>query len=39
LGCMELVEDDLALCSFVCPGKNNFGPMLRKVLTMIEEDG
>ncbi|MCI5221111.1 MAG: Na(+)-translocating NADH-quinone reductase subunit A [Candidatus Electrothrix sp. AR4] len=39
LGCLELVEEDLALCSFVCPGKNNFGPMLRSVLTSIEEDG
>uniref|UniRef100_UPI004057CB20 Na(+)-translocating NADH-quinone reductase subunit A n=1 Tax=Candidatus Electrothrix sp. TaxID=2170559 RepID=UPI004057CB20 len=39
LGCLELIEEDLALCSFVCPGKNNFGPMLRDVLTKIEEDG
>ncbi|MCI5141921.1 MAG: Na(+)-translocating NADH-quinone reductase subunit A [Candidatus Electrothrix sp. ATG1] len=39
LGCLELIEEDLALCSFVCPGKNNFGPMLREVLTRIEEDG
>ncbi|NOX25601.1 MAG: NADH:ubiquinone reductase (Na(+)-transporting) subunit A, partial [Deltaproteobacteria bacterium] len=39
LGCLELVEEDLALCSFVCPGKNNFGPMLRAVLQKIEKDG
>ena len=39
LGCLELIEEDLALCSFVCPGKNNFGPMLRDILTKIEEDG
>jgi Na+-transporting NADH:ubiquinone oxidoreductase subunit A len=39
LGCLELVEEDLALCSFVCPGKNNFGPMLRDVLTEIELEG
>jgi len=39
LGCLELIEEDLALCSFVCPGKNNFGPMLRNVLTTIEADG
>lgn len=39
LGCLELVEEDLALCSFVCPGKNNFGPMLRDVLTEIEMEG
>ena len=36
LGCLELVEEDLALCGFSCPGKNEFGPMLRKVLTDIE---
>ena len=39
LGCLELIEEDLALCSFVCPGKNNFGPMLRRVLTTIEKEG
>jgi Na+-transporting NADH:ubiquinone oxidoreductase subunit A len=37
LGCLELVEDDLALCSFVCPGKNEFGPPLRRMLTAIEQ--
>jgi Na+-transporting NADH:ubiquinone oxidoreductase subunit A len=36
LGCLELVEEDLALCSYVCPGKNNFGPMLRETLSTIE---
>lgn len=39
LGALELIEDDLALCSFVCPGKNDFGPMLRRVLTEIEQEG
>ncbi len=39
LGCLELIEEDLALCSFVCPGKNNFGSMLRKILQQIEKDG
>ena len=39
LGCLELVEEDLALCSFVCPGKNEFGPMLRQVLNTIEQGG
>jgi Na+-transporting NADH:ubiquinone oxidoreductase subunit A len=39
LGCLELIEEDLALCSFVCPGKNEFGPMLRGVLTAIEQGG
>lgn len=39
LGCLELIEEDLALCSFVCPGKNDFGPMLRQVLTTIQLEG
>ncbi len=39
LGCLELIEEDLALCAFVCPGKNNFGTMLRTVLTQIETEG
>ncbi len=39
LGCLELVEEDLALCTFVCPGKNDFGPMLRNTLTTIEKEG
>ncbi len=36
LGCLELIEEDLALCGFVCPGKNEFGRALRQVLTAIE---
>ncbi len=39
LGCLELIEEDLALCSYVCPGKNEFGLMLRDVLTKIEKEG
>jgi Na+-transporting NADH:ubiquinone oxidoreductase subunit A len=39
LGCLELIEEDLALASFICPGKNEFGPMLRAVLTAIAEEG
>lgn len=39
LGCLELDEEDLALCTFVCPGKNDYGPYLREVLTMIEKEG
>ncbi len=39
LGCLELIEEDLSLCSFVCPGKNNFGPMLRRVLNRIFDEG
>jgi Na+-transporting NADH:ubiquinone oxidoreductase subunit A len=39
LGCLELDEEDLALCTFVCPGKNDYGPYLREVLTTIEKEG
>ena len=39
LGCLELEEEDLALCTFVCPGKNDYGPLLRKSLTHIEREG
>jgi Na+-transporting NADH:ubiquinone oxidoreductase subunit A len=39
LGCLELAEDDLALCSFVDPGKGDFGAALRRVLTTIEKEG
>lgn len=39
LGCLELDEEDLALCTFVCPGKNDYGPRLRDVLTTIEKEG
>jgi Na+-transporting NADH:ubiquinone oxidoreductase subunit A len=39
LGCLELDEEDLALCSFVCNGKYNYGPQLRKALDEIEANG
>ncbi len=39
LGCLELDEEDLALCTFVCPSKYNYGPMLRENLTKIELEG
>ncbi len=39
LGCLELVEEDLALLSFVDPGKHDFGPVLRSTLTQIEREG
>jgi len=39
LGCLELDEEDLALCTFVCPGKYEYGPLLRDNLTQIEMDG
>ncbi|MDO6705269.1 Na(+)-translocating NADH-quinone reductase subunit A [Photobacterium sp. 1_MG-2023] len=39
LGALELDEEDLALCTFVCPGKYEFGPMLRACLDKIEKEG
>lgn len=39
LGCLELDEEDLALCTYVCPGKYEYGPVLRSVLTQIEQEG
>ena len=38
LGCIELDEEDLALCTFVCPGKAEYGPLLRQALTRIERE-
>ena len=39
LGALELVEEDLALCSYVCVGKYEYGPILRDNLTRIELEG
>lgn len=39
LGCLELDEEDLALCSFVCSGKMDYGRHLRQTLQKIEEEG
>lgn len=39
LGVFELDEEDLALCTFVCPSKNEYGPMLRENLSLIEKEG
>ncbi len=39
LGALELDEEDLALCTFVCPGKYEFGPLLRECLDKIEKEG
>ena len=39
LGCLELDEEDLALCSFVCNGKYEYGPFLRENLDDIEVNG
>ncbi len=38
LGCLELDEEDLALCSFVCPGKHDFGKVLRELLDKIQSE-
>ena len=39
LGILELDEEDVALCTFVCPGKYEYGPILRRNLTLIEKEG
>jgi NADH:ubiquinone oxidoreductase, Na(+)-translocating, A subunit len=39
LGCLELDEEDLALCTFICSGKYEYGPILRDNLTRIEKEG
>jgi Na+-transporting NADH:ubiquinone oxidoreductase subunit A len=38
LGCLELVEEDVALLSYVCPGRTDYAPLLRAVLDDIEAD-
>lgn len=39
LGVLELAEEDLALCTFVCPGKYEYGELLRDCLDKIEKEG
>ena len=39
LGCLELDEDDVALCTFACPGKYEYGPVLRSTLDRIWKEG
>ena len=39
LGCLELDEEDVALCTFVDPGKTDFGPHLRRVLDTLRTEG
>lgn len=39
LGCLELAEEDLALCTYVCPSKIEHDQNLRRVLTLIEKEG
>jgi Na+-transporting NADH:ubiquinone oxidoreductase subunit A len=39
LGALELDEEDLALCTFVCHSKIDYGPILRRNLELIESEG
>ncbi len=39
LGCLELDEEDLALCTFVCQSKIDHGAELRRNLMLIEKEG
>ncbi|MGB3390248.1 MAG: NADH:ubiquinone reductase (Na(+)-transporting) subunit A [Pseudaminobacter sp.] len=39
LGCLELVEEDLALLSHVCTTGTDYGALLRNVLNQIEAEG
>lgn len=39
LGALELDEEDLALCTYVCPGKYEYGLMLRECLDTIYKEG
>ena len=39
LGVLELAEEDLALCTYCCPGKTDFGSLIRECLTKIELEG
>jgi len=39
LGALELSEEDLSLCTYVCPGKTDYAPLLRDALTTIEKEG
>ncbi len=39
LGALELDEEDLALCTYVCPGKYEYGELLRECLDKIEKEG
>ena len=31
-------QDDVALCTYVCPGKYEYGPLLRSALERIEKE-
>lgn len=38
LGCLELTEEDVALLTYVCPGKADYGVMLRRVLDELAKE-
>lgn len=38
LGALELDEEDLALCTYACPGKNDYAPLLRDMLNRLEKE-
>ena len=38
LGVLEIVEEDIALCQYVCPSKIDITDMLRAMLTLIEKE-
>lgn len=39
MGILESVPEDFALCTFVCPSKTDFGAIVAKTLSEIEEEG
>lgn len=39
LGALELAEEDVALCEYVCPSKTHVTGLLREMLTRIEGEG
>lgn len=39
LGVLELDEEDLGLCTFVCPCKNDYTTALRETLATLEKEG
>ncbi len=39
LGALELDEEDVAIYTYACPGKYEYGPVLRDMLTQIEKEG
>jgi Na+-transporting NADH:ubiquinone oxidoreductase subunit A len=39
LGCLELLEEDLAACTYACPGKIDHGLNLRLVLDALAREG